>query len=394
MKITLLGSTGSIGTNALKVIERYPENYEVVGLAADKNVDAFAGQIKKFKPHIACLTDEQAAETLKAAIGDTASVEIVSGSDGLNHVAGLPAADIVIAAISGAAGLLPAISAVRAGKKIALANKEALVMAGALLTHEACQNSASIVPVDSEHSAIFQLLQGCDINSVRNIILTASGGPFLHYTEKDLELVTPEEALQHPRWKMGNKVTIDSASLMNKGLEIIEAHWLFGLHPDKIKVIIHPQSIIHSMVEFVDGTVFAQLSQPDMQGPIAYALSCPERLNHILEPLDFGQLKKLEFTEPDTKRFPSLTLAYTALKAGKLMPTVMNAANEVAVHLFCDKHIPFTAIPVVTETVMKHFTDNREPDLDSILRADAWAREEAQNIIKKIFKNQKGVSRT
>jgi len=381
MKIAILGSTGSIGTNTLAVIEKYPERYAVVGLAAGNNVDLLARQIIKFKPRLVCLAEDQAAVDLQSYIGMLESTEIVSGTDGANMVATLPDADIVVAAISGSAGLLPTFSAVRAGKTVALANKEALVMAGQLIVEEARRKNCKIVPVDSEHSAIFQLLSGCNRDEVRNIILTASGGPFLNYTEEELESVTPEDALKHPRWKMGDKVTIDSASLMNKGLEIIEAHWLFNMPPEKIKVVIHPQSIIHSMVEFIDGTVFAQLSQPDMKGPIAYALSCPERLRDTVEPINFAKIAELTFYEPDEGRFPSIRLAYNALEQGGLMPSVMNAANEVAVRKFVEKVIKFSSIPAVTEKVMQQFENDRSLSLKNILWADSWARKEAERVL-------------
>ena len=381
MKIAILGSTGSIGTNTLAVIEKYPERYAVVGLAAGNNVGLLARQIIKFKPRLVCLAEDQAAVDLQSYIGMHECTEIVSGTDGANMVATLPDADIVVAAISGSAGLLPTFSAVRAGKTVALANKEALVMAGQLIVEEARRKNCKIVPVDSEHSAIFQLLSGCNRDEVRNIILTASGGPFLNYTEEELESVTPEDALKHPRWKMGDKVTIDSASLMNKGLEIIEAHWLFNMPPEKIKVVIHPQSIIHSMVEFIDGTVFAQLSQPDMKGPIAYALSCPERLRDTVEPINFAKIAELTFYEPDEGRFPSIRLAYNALEQGGLMPSVMNAANEVAVRKFVEKAIKFSSIPAVTEKVMQRFENDRSLSLENILWADSWARKEAERVL-------------
>ena len=292
----------------------------------------------------------------------------------------LPHADVVVAAISGSAGLLPTISAVRAGKTVAIANKEALVMAGELIVQEARENNAKIIPVDSEHSAIFQLLKGRDKTDVRNIILTASGGPFLHYSKEDLERVTPEQALKHPRWKMGNKVTIDSASLMNKGLEVIEAHWLFGLLSENIKIVIHPQSIIHSMVEFIDGTVFAQLSHPDMQGPIAYALSFPQRFCDIVEPLNFANIGELTFSELDERKFPTIRLAYKALEAGGLMSTVMNAANEVAVEKFKTGIIKIPEIwTIIRETMLSHKTI-KHPSLEEIIEADFWARNTANEL--------------
>lgn len=386
MKIAILGSTGSIGTSTLEIINKYPERYEAVALAAGNNVDLLAGQMQKFKPALVCLADEEAAMRLRSQSAKPATAEIVSGQEGLIRVATLSEADIVVVAISGSAGLIPTISAVRAGKNIALANKESLVMAGRLLIDEAERNNCRIIPVDSEHSAIFQLLDGHNRNEVRNIILTASGGPFLDYTKEELEKVTPADALKHPRWKMGNKVTTDSASLMNKALEIIEARWLFGLPHEKIKVVIHPQSIIHSMVEFIDGSVFAHLSQPDMKGPIAYALSCPQRLHNAVAPLDLTATGMLTFSAPDVERFPAIGLAYRALKAGGLMATVMNAANEVAVSKFHEGLIKFLAIPRLTQKVMDRFKSERDINLENILWADEWARQESKNVLAEINK--------
>jgi len=384
MKVAVLGSTGSIGTNTLAVIDNYPDRYDIVALAAGKNAEKLARQIKHVRPRLACIAEQDAAMKLQSLCRDHAGVEIISGADNMSRVATFPDADIVVAAVSGAAGLVPTIAAVRAGKTVALANKESLVMAGAVLTQEAHRNNVRILPVDSEHSAIFQLLEGRSMKDLKHIILTASGGPFLHHKKEDLEAVTPDDALRHPRWDMGNKVTIDSATLMNKGLEVIEAHWLFGLPPERIKVVIHPQSVIHSMVEFVDGTVFAQMSLPDMKGPIAYALSCPDRLGNVVEPLDFSRLGELTFGEPDVERFPSLGLAYTALKRGGLVPSVMNGANEVAVEQFLAKKIRFTDIPAITGEVMERFGHEREVSLENVLWADQWARQQSEQVLQKI----------
>jgi len=381
MKIAILGSTGSIGISTLEVLEKHHDRYEVIALAAGNNEILLAKQIKKFKPRFAALADKDSAIRLKSLLGNQESVEILSGSDGMQIVATLPEVDIVVAAISGAAGLLPTISAVRAGKTVALANKESMVMAGELITEEAKKNNCKIIPVDSEHSAIFQLINGRNKNDVRNIILTASGGPFLNYTKEEIENAGPEDALKHPRWKMGNKVTIDSASLMNKGLEIIEAHWFFGLPGERIKVVIHPQSIIHSMVEFTDGTFFAQLSKPDMKGPIAYALSYPERLPDTLEPLDLTETGELTFIKPDVERFPSIGLAYRALEEGGLIPSVMNAANEVAVEEFYKRRIKFSSIPALVEKVMGRFRNSMIVNMENILWADSWARRESEKIL-------------
>ena len=377
MKIAILGSTGSIGHSTLEVIEKYPEKYQVVGLSAGYNAELLQEQIRKFKPKAVSLSDESGQDILN----DCPGTEVLFDVEGACKIAAMPEADVVVAAISGSAGLLPTLAAVKAGKTVALANKESLVMAGELIISEAKKNKADIIPVDSEHSAIFQLLKDKKNEDVKNIILTASGGPFLGSTLEELENVSPEEALKHPRWKMGNKVTIDSASMMNKGLEVIEAHYIFGMPAEKIKVIVHPQSIVHSMVEFIDGTVFAQLSHPDMKAPIAYALSCPDRLDNIVEPLSFADIGKLTFEDPDYERFPNLRLAFRALETGGLMPVIMNSANEVAVKKFCDGMIGFTSIPKLIEKVMDSFNDNGGRALDDILEADKWARDEAVNSI-------------
>ena len=384
MKVAILGSTGSIGTSTLKVISRHPARFEVVALGAGKNVPLLAEQIQAFRPRLVCLSDKDSARELQSLLSGPDAPEVMAGAEGMRAVATFPDADMVVAAISGAAGLLPTLSAVKAGKAIALANKEALVMAGELIMGEASRSRCKIIPVDSEHSAIYQLLQGHAPQAVRNIILTASGGPFLNYTKEQLQRVTPGEALKHPRWKMGYKVTTDSASLMNKGLEIIEAHWLFGFSVEQIKVVIHPQSIVHSMVEFVDGTVFAQMAEPDMQAPIAYALSCPERLRDIVAPLDFAKMGSLTFSVPDVERFPSLRLAYDALAEGGLMPCVMNAANEVAVNKFHDRSLGFLAISSLTGKVMERFSNDRSITLENILWADQWAREESEKVLREI----------
>jgi 1-deoxy-D-xylulose-5-phosphate reductoisomerase len=382
MKIAILGSTGSIGTSTLDVVDRYRERYSVVALAAGKNFELLASQVRKFRPRLVCVAEASGVDALRAFLGPAADLEILHGSEGMQRAARCPEADMVVAAISGSAGLLPTLAAIEAGKTVALANKEALVMAGELMIDAARRHRARIVPVDSEHSAVFQLLHGRTISEVRNIILTASGGPFLQHTQRQLDQVTPAEALNHPRWKMGNKVTIDSASLMNKGLEVIEAHWLFGIPADRIRVLIHPQSIIHAMIELIDGTMVAQLSEPDMRGPIAYALSCPDRLERVVAPVDFAALGQLTFTAPDERRFPTIGLAYRALRAGGLMPTAMNAANEVAVQQFCKGSIRFPAIALMIEKVMDRFQNDRAVNLENILWADTWARQESLEILR------------
>ncbi len=381
--VAIIGSTGSIGTAALKVCAAHPEKFRIVGLAAGKNVKKIAEQVRLFKPRLVCLASETAAASLAACIHKQ-KTEVVWSRTGLEHVATMPEADIIVSSISGSAGLLPTFAAIKAGKDVALANKEALVMAGELLTREASARQKRIIPVDSEHSAIAQILDGRGIGDVRSIILTASGGPFLHHSRAQLARVTPRQALRHPRWKMGTKVTIDSATLMNKGLEVIEARWLFGLAPENIRVVIHPQSIIHSMVEYIDGSVLAHLSQPDMKGPIAYALSGPQRLSRILKPLDITRIAQLTFMEPDKKKFPCLGLAYRALAAGRLMPAVMNAANEIAVQQFLHKQIGFSAIARLVERVMGAFRHNGSVTLEAVLQADTWARTAAENALKKM----------
>ena len=383
MQIALLGSTGSIGASTLDVVRRYPDRYRIAGLAAGGNVELLAAQVREFRPRLVALSDPDAAAQLRLLVG-SGSPEVCAGAKGATAVAIMDEADMVVAAIAGSAGLVPTYSAVRAGKNIALANKETMVMAGNLITRAAQEHGCRIIPVDSEHSAIFQLLEGRNRQDVRRILLTASGGPFFGYSSAELEQVTPEQALNHPRWKMGPKVTTDSATLMNKGLEIIEAHWLFGMPAGQIGVVVHPQSIIHSMVEFVDGTVLAQMSQPDMRAPIAYALSCPERLHDIVTPLDFARIGTLSFFEPDIDCFPTIRLAYRALEAGGLVPAVMNAANEVAVEKFHEHAIAFTAIAQLIETVMDTFTGGSADSMDAVLEADRWARETAVAIAEKL----------
>ena len=385
MNISILGSTGSIGTSTLAVVQKYPDRFRVVGLAAGSNVELLAQQIETFLPDVVCLADGASCDRLARMLSGRVMPELLAGPEGLQKIATLAHADIVIQAISGAAGLLPTFSAVQAGKRIGLANKESLVMAGGLIVQEAQRSGSSIIPIDSEHSALYQLIRGQPRENIRALILTASGGPFLGHTMEALEQVRPSEALHHPRWKMGKKITTDSASLMNKGLEIIEAHWLFDMPGDRIQVVIHPESVIHSMVAFVDGTVIAQMSLPDMQAPIAYALSCPERLNSVVEPLDFATLRSLTFQPPDMRRFPSLQLAYDALAAGGLMPAVMNAANEVAVQKFHQHAIPFTGIPRLVRAVMDRFSTACPITLETVLWADNWARKEAEAIVHRNF---------
>ncbi len=380
--ISLLGSTGSIGTSALDVIARHGDRFKVSAIAASASIDSMLAQISAFDPALACLADPAAADELRRRLPAGSRAEVVAGKQGLLRAATMPEADVVLAAIAGSAGLQPTFAALQAGKDVALANKESLVMAGELMMAQARQSGCRIIPVDSEHSAVFQVLNGQGTEHISSIILTASGGPFLNTGIDELRRVTPAEALRHPRWNMGSKVTIDSASLMNKGLEVIEARWLFDIAPDRIKVVVHPQSIVHSMVAFVDGTVLAQLSQPDMRGPIAYAFSFPERLESIMQPLDLVALGELSFSAPDTRRFPCLTLAFRALRQAGLMPAVMNAANEIAVETFLAGNLAFHAMPALIEKVMDAFSADGAPlSMERVLEADRWARTRARELL-------------
>ena len=372
--IVILGSTGSIGKNSLEVISMFPDRFRVVGLTAGRNFSLLSEQIKRFNPEVAAVTYEKPFNNLKDRIKGISQPVLLQGMEGVCEVAQYPAADIVISAISGSAGLLPTISAIRAKKTVALANKEALVTAGRIVMSEAQKYGVDILPVDSEHSAIFQCLQGAGKNSLRRIILTASGGPFIGKTLVELEQISCNDALKHPNWSMGKKITIDSATLMNKGLEVIEAHYLFNLQPERIDVLIHPQSIVHSIVEFNDGSYIAQMSMPDMKGPIAYALSYPERLLNVMSPIDWENLPNLSFQSPDNGTFPSLSLAYQALKIGGTMPAVLNASNEIAVKAFLDGIIGFNEIPVIIRKVMDMHIPLPAENIDAILEVDRWAR--------------------
>jgi 1-deoxy-D-xylulose-5-phosphate reductoisomerase len=380
-KITLLGSTGSIGMSALDIIEKNPERFCVVALAAGDNTDLLKKQIEKFHPQIIYVKTKEKAAILKSNL--KSNVEVLYGKEGIKEIASFPDADIVISAISGAAGLIPTLAAIEAGKDVALANKETMVIAGEIVTRVSRKKGVKILPVDSEHSAIFQCLERQKRDFLKRIILTASGGPFHKMTKKQLQNVKPKHALKHPSWKMGKKVTIDSASLMNKGLEVIEAKWLFGVQISQIDVLIHPQSIVHSMVEFIDGSILAQMGIPDMRIPIAYALTYPERIENSLPPLNFIKNGKMEFMKPDTKIFPCLKLAYAAGEAGGTNPAVLNAANEVAVEEFINGKIKFTNIPVIIEKVLSFHDAVKEPSLEEIIQADRWARQQAQKIIER-----------
>lgn len=382
--IVVLGSTGSIGCSALEVIEKFPDRFTVVGLAAGRNIQLLAEQIKRHRPPVVAVLHEQLAKELAAYLRPDLLPQVFAGPEGYRQVAAYPAADTVLSAIVGAAGLLPTLAAVRAGKNVALANKEALVMAGALVMAEVRKHQVQLLPVDSEHSAIFQALEGQRRRDLRCILLTASGGPFIKKTLEELQSVTPAEALAHPNWSMGAKITIDSATLMNKGLEVIEARWLFGVPMEKIKVYIHPQSIVHSMVEYVDGSVIAQMGLPDMRGPIGYALAYPERLPLDMPPLDLAAVESLTFREPDTSRFPCLELAFAAGSSGGTMPAVLNAANEVAVQAFLAGRIAFTTIAALVERTMAEHTPGSASGLEAIMEADSWARRRARELIEEI----------
>jgi 1-deoxy-D-xylulose-5-phosphate reductoisomerase len=380
-RVTILGSTGSIGRSALDIIGARPDLFRVKVLTAGNNVALLEKQLKTFSPEVVAVADDSAARELKRKLGKNPALRVLSGQAGIAEAASFEGSDIVLAAIVGAAGLAPTMAAIRAGKVIGLANKEVLVMAGRIVMKEAKKYGSKILPVDSEHSAIFQCICRARKPDVRRIILTASGGPFRNKSMRALRDITPGEALDHPRWKMGKKISIDSATLMNKGFEVIEAHHLFGLPPDKIDVVIHPESIVHSIVEFSDRSCIAQLSVPDMKGPIAYALTYPERLSDVMEGLSLPDIGTLTFKRPENKRFPCLSYAYRALESGGTMPAVLNAADEVAVHAFLKGMIGFTKIPVIIKRTMDSHSVMPDAELDVIMEADRWARRKAEEVI-------------
>jgi 1-deoxy-D-xylulose-5-phosphate reductoisomerase len=396
-RVVILGATGSIGESALRVAHDIPERMEVVGLAANSNAEKLARAANKVRPRAVCLGDQTKIEALRAALDY--KPEIFAGEEGLGEIACLTNADMVLVAIVGTAGLRPALAAIEAGKDLAVASKEILVMAGEIVMREARDNGVCVLPVDSEHNAIFQCLECArgvgaptdrgaeaapmlDVSDVRRIILTASGGPFRELPREKFDAITPEEALKHPTWNMGPKITIDSATLFNKGLETIEARWLFGVEMNRVEVVVHPQSIVHSMVEFVDGSTLAQLSYSNMCFPIQYAVTWPERVPNSLPPLDFSKLSKLEFFTPRYADFPALNLARKAGETGGTLPAVMNAANEIAVAAFLERHLRFPEIWQTVERVMMAHTNVAQPNLDAILRADQWAREQALECVK------------
>ncbi|MEY2564362.1 MAG: 1-deoxy-D-xylulose-5-phosphate reductoisomerase [Verrucomicrobiota bacterium] len=388
-RVVVLGATGSIGESALKVARDIPERMEVIGLAANVNAKKLAAQANAVRPEAVCLVDESKIGELRAAL--EYEPKIFSGEIGLIEIACLDQAEMVLVAVVGTGGLRPALAAIEAGKDLAVASKEILVMAGEIVMREAAAKGVNVLPVDSEHNAIFQCLDSQSKGSkpsegrdIRRLILTASGGPFRETPASEFESITIERALRHPTWEMGPKITIDSATLFNKGLEMIEAHWLFGVEMKRVEVVIHPQSIVHSMVEFADGSVLAQLSHSDMCFPIQYAVTWPERVPNSLPPLDFGKLRQLDFATPRYQDFPALTLARRAGDEGGTLPAVLNASNEIAVAAFLDGRISFPRIWQTVEEVMNRHSSVAKPTLDAILRADQWARAEASAAVEQI----------
>jgi 1-deoxy-D-xylulose-5-phosphate reductoisomerase len=390
--ISVLGSTGSIGVSTLDVVARHPDKYRVVALTANRDVDGLYAQCLQFKPQLAVMADEAAAAELTSRLsGEYSEIEVLHGVTGLELAASLPGADFVMAAIVGAAGLLPALAAARAGKRILLANKEALVVAGQLFMDEVTTHGAEILPIDSEHNAVFQCMprdyaEGLEKRGVKRILLTASGGPFRSLPLEQLSEVTPDQACAHPNWEMGRKISVDSATMMNKGLEVIEAHWLFAAAEDRIQVVLHPQSVIHSMVEYVDGSVLAQLGNPDMRTPIAHALAWPDRIESGVGSLDLFQVARLDFEEPDMHRFPCLRLAFEAVRAGGTAPAILNAANEVAVAAFLDRRIAFTAIAEVVGASLQASEVVPAETLGQLLEVDRRTRLLAEQLVQQQVK--------
>ena len=379
--ISVLGSTGSIGKNVLEIVRCFPDRYRIVGLAAGSSIDSLAAQVLEFSPELVSVANQELADELRQKLLPEYSDRVVSGEEGCCAVARLESADMVMSAVVGGAGLLPTLAAIDAGKDIGLANKETLVMAGRIVMNRVREKGVQLLPVDSEHSAIFQSLEAGRRQDVKKIILTASGGPFRKRSKEEMQAVTVEQALNHPNWSMGQKITIDSATLMNKGLEVIEARWLFDVAVPEIDVVIHPQSIVHSLVEYRDGSVIAQLGLPDMKIPIAYALSYPERMELDLPSLNLATCQNLEFFSPDLEIFPALRLAFDALGQGGVMPAVLNGANEVAVAAFLERKIGFSQIVETVSKTMDIVQQGSEESLDDILAADSQARIEASRII-------------
>ena len=381
--LSILGATGSIGTSALDIVARFPDEFRVVALTANTNLAALAKQIVRFTPQLAAVCDAEHARRLKSLLPATSTVEIVFGEAGFVEAASCAETDMVLGAMVGAAGLVPTLAAIDAGKDIALANKETLVMAGAIVMQRVAEQGVALMPVDSEHSAIFQCLAGRGPNAVGEIVLTASGGPFLRRPASDFDTITPQDALRHPNWSMGSKISVDSATLMNKGLEVIEARWLFDVDFERIRVVVHPQSIVHSMVTYADGAMMAQLGVPDMQGAIAYGLSHPRRLPLEVPAPDLARLGQLTFERPDLERFPCLALAYRAAQQGGTCPAVLNAANEMAVDAFLEQRLPFTGIHAVVDGTLERHDAGPGDDLEQILAADRWARRTARDLIRR-----------
>ena len=378
----ILGSTGSIGCQAVDVVLSHPDDFRVIGLAANNNVEVIAGQIRELKPELVCLFEEDAARALKEDHDHGA--RILFGNEGIDELCALDEADIILNAIVGSAGLWATLAAIKAGKRLALANKESLVAAGDLVNKELKKHGAEMIPVDSEHNALWQCLNGENRAEVSKLILTASGGPFWGQAYEQLATVTPEQALKHPSWNMGRRVTIDSATLMNKGFEVIEAHHLFGLGIDKIEVLVHPQSIVHSLVEFIDGSIMAHLGPTDMRLPILYSFSWPRRLNADIDKLDLALVKKLDFADVDIGKTPCLKLAYQAARSGLSYPTALNAADEVGVDAFLEKKIGFTEIGDIIDTVLQRHDPVSVDSIDDFEAVDNWARLEAWETVKRV----------
>jgi 1-deoxy-D-xylulose-5-phosphate reductoisomerase len=386
-RLTVLGATGSIGVSTLDVAARHPDRFEIVALTGHRQLDVLAEQCRRFKPRYAVVGSVEDAAKLAAMLAGAAT-EVLAGPEGLCRVAALPEVDTVMAAIVGAAGLPPAMAAVAAGKRVLLANKEALVMAGSVFMNEVKRAGATLLPIDSEHNAVFQSMPpqfdgNFARHGVRRILLTASGGPFRRTPLDQLAAVTPEQACAHPNWSMGRKISVDSATMMNKGLEVIEARWLFNATPDQIEVVIHPQSVIHSLVAYADGSVLAQLGNPDMRTPIAHAMAWPERIDSGVAPLDLFDIGQFTFERPDLERFPCLALAYRALRAGGNAPAVLNAANEIAVEAFLDGRLGFDRIPALIEATLDAVPLGHADDLAAVLAADAAARDAARKILER-----------
>ncbi|MCI0413842.1 1-deoxy-D-xylulose-5-phosphate reductoisomerase [bacterium] len=379
-RISILGSTGSIGVNALDVVRRLQDRFQIIGLAAGKNVELLRQQALEFRPKIVSVADSRGAIDLRSEL-ESRGIRVVCGEEGSVEVATHPDTGIVLSAMVGAKGFLPTLKAISSGKDVALANKETLVVAGPIISREVARKNTRLLPVDSEHSAIWQCLNGAKKDTVRKLILTASGGPFLERDLSSFHTITVNQALAHPNWRMGRKITIDSATLMNKGLEMIEAHYLFDEPPEKLDVIIHPQSVVHSMVEFIDGSVIAQLGISDMRMPIQFALSYPERWENDLPSIKLTEIRKLEFFEPDLQKFPCLKLAQQALNTGGTMTAVLNAANEVAVESFLAERIPFSGICHIVESTMEKHNPVADPSLEDVLQSDLWARTRARESV-------------